>query len=98
MEPGPVSSNTSQRKMQSLILGAKVQTYASWSMHASCRSCGTTRTIPLAILPPDLTIMQMLMRLRCRACQGKVEAAAIDNQVLGWRGRTVRLWGPGSFG
>jgi len=98
MEPGPVSSNTSQREMQSLILGAKVQTYASWSLHASCRPCGTTRTIALTTLPPELTIMQTIMRMRCRACRGQVEAAALDNQVPGWRARVVRVWGPGSFG
>ena len=93
-----MSSNTSQRKMQSLILGAKVQEYATWSMHVSCQPCGTTRTIPLSTLPPELTVMQIIMRMRCGACRGQVEAAAIDNQVPGWRAWIMRVWSPGSFG
>lgn len=98
IEPGPMSSNTSQRKMQSLILAATVQEYATWSMHVSCRPCDTTRTIPMSTMPASLTIMQTIMRMRCSACGGQVEAAAIDNQVPGWRARVVRVWGPGSFG
>lgn len=89
-----MSSNTSQRKMQNLILGARVQTYATWSMHVACRLCPTPWTIALATLPPELTIM----RMRCRTCGGRIEAAALDNQVPGWRARIVRVWGPGSFG
>lgn len=84
--------------MQGLILSATVQSYASWSLHVACRPCGTTRTLALATLPPELTVMQVLMRMRCRTCRGRVEAAAMDNQVPGWRGRVVRVWGPGSYG
>lgn len=91
-----MASNTSQRKLQHLVLGAAVQTYANWSLQVACRPCGTTRTLALATLPPGLTIMQALMRMRCRTCHGQVEAAA--NQVPGWRGRVMRVWGPGNYG
>ena len=49
-------------------------------------------------LAPDLTIIQALMRMRCRTCRGRVEAAILDNNLSGWRGRAVRIWGPGSYG
>ncbi len=69
-------------------------------MVADCRlqACGAVRTVPLATLPPELTILQALMRMRCRTCRGRVEAAAIDNNAPGWRGRVVKIWGPGSYG
>jgi len=49
------------------------------------------RTIPLAELPAELTIMQTLTRMRCRTCRGRVEVAVMDNQVPGWRGRVVKV-------
>jgi len=79
-------------------LGAKVREYASWSLNVSCRPCSVERTIPLAELPPELTIMQALMRMRCRTCHSQAHAAALDNNVPGWRGRVVQVWGPGSYG
>jgi len=60
--------------------------------------CGTPRTVPLVALPPELTILQALMRMRCRTCRGRVEAAVMDNQVPGWRGRVVKVWGPEAYG
>lgn len=81
-----------------MILSAKVADYASWALHVSCRPCNMPRTVPMADLPPDLTIMRALMRMRCRSCGGRVEAAAIDNELPGWRGRVVKVWGPGSYG
>ena len=72
--------------------------YASWSLNVSCRLCSVERTIPLAELSPELTIMQALMRMRCLACHSQVHAAALDNTVPGWRGRVVQVWGPGSYG
>jgi len=93
-----MASNVSQRKAQSMILASKVADYASWTLHVSCKPCGVPRTVPMTTLPQELTVMQALMRMRCRTCGGRVEGAALDNQVLGWRGRIVRIWGPGSFG
>lgn len=93
-----MASNTSQRQAQSILLAAKIKEYATWSLTVSCRPCSTVRTVPLAELPPDLTIMQTLMRMRCRTCHSQVHAAALDNGVLGWRGRVVQVWGPGSYG
>lgn len=80
-----------------MILSAKVTDYASWVLLASCRPCDATRILPMAGLPQDATVMQVLMRMRCRTCRGRVEAAALDNQALGWRGRIVKVWGPGSY-
>jgi hypothetical protein len=42
--------------------------------------------------------MQALMRMRCRTCRGRVEAALLDNNVKGWRAQIVKVWGPGSYG
>ena len=92
-----MASNTSQSQARSIMLRAKVTDYATWSLIVTCRACAP-RTVALATLPPELTIMQALTRMRCRACQGKVEAAAIDNNVPGWRTRCVKIWGPGSYG
>lgn len=88
----------SQAKTLSILHRAKVAEYAIWSLIVGCKPCGAVRTLPLASLPPDLTILQALMRMRCRDCRSRVEAAAMDNQVPGWRGRFVQVWGPGSYG
>jgi len=93
-----MSSNTSQRRAQNLILAARVAEYASWTMIVSCATCSPARTVPMATLPTELTIMQAMLRMRCRSCHGQVVAAALDNGVPGWRGRTVRLWGAGAHG
>lgn len=93
-----MASNTSQRKAQSLILAARVTTYATWALHVTCGPCGMAKSVPMATLPPELTVMQVLMRMRCRSCGGKVETAAIGNQVPDWRSRVVRIWGSGSYG
>ena len=45
----------------------------------------------MATLPPDLTIMQALLRMRCRTCRDHVAAAALDNGVSGWETRVVRV-------
>ena len=93
-----MTSNTSQRKAQSVLFRATVGKYASWSLLVTCRPCGTPRTLPMAELPADITIMRMLLRLRCRTCRDGVAAAALDNGVSGWEARVVRVWGPGSYG
>lgn len=93
-----MASNTSQRKAQSILLNAMVAEYASWSLLVTCKPCGTARTVPMAELPAELTIMRVLLRMRCRTCQDGVAAAALDNGVRGWEARVVRIWGPGSYG
>jgi hypothetical protein len=93
-----MASNTTQRQAQSILLGGKVKEYATWSLIVTCRPCGSPRTVPLADLPPELTIMQAMMRMRCRTCSGRIEAATLDNNVPGWRSRVVQVWGPGSYG
>jgi len=62
------------------------------------QACSAMRTVPLAIQPPELTTMQTLMRMRCRACRGRVVVAALDNNVPRWRARMVKVWGLGSYG
>lgn len=92
-----MASNTSQSKALSILHRARVAEYADWTLVITCRPCNVPREIPLASLPPDLTIIQVLMRMRCRACRGRVEAAILDNGLSGWRGKAVRVWGPGSY-
>ena len=92
-----MASNTSQRKAQTIILAALVGEYSEWWLTVDCGSCGP-RDVPLATLLPDQTISQVLRRLRCRSCQGVVAKAAMSNGLPDWRGRTVRVWGPGSHG
>lgn len=93
-----MGSNTTQRQAQSILLGGKVKEYLTWSLVVTCRPCSAPRTVPLAELPPELTIMQATMRMRCRTCRGQVYAAALDNNIPGWRSRVVHIWGPGSYG
>lgn len=54
----------------------------------ACAPCDLPRLIPLAALPQDATIMQVLLKMRCLACGGRVIAAALDNGLPGWQGRT----------
>lgn len=93
-----MASNISRSKALSILHQAKVAEYATWSLIVTCRPCDAPREVPLAALPPDLTIIQALMRMRCRACRGRVEAALLDNGLRGWRGQAMRIWGPGSYG
>jgi len=93
-----MAANASQAKALSILHRAKVADYATWSLTVACKSCGVQRTIPLAELPPELTIIQTLTRMRCRRCRGQVHAAALNNNVPGWRARIVQVWGPGSYG
>jgi hypothetical protein len=93
-----MASNTTQRQAQSILLGGKVKEYATWSLHASCRQCNASRAVPLSELPQELTIMQAMMRMRCRTCHGQVHAATLNNNIPGWRARVVQVWGPGSYG
>ena len=95
--PG-MAANTSQAQARSLVLRATVAEYRAWTLIATCRPCGAPRSIPLAALPPALTLGAVLMRMRCRTCRGRVEAAALDNGLPGRRGRALRIWGPGSYG
>ena len=93
-----MSSNTSQRRAQKLLLAARVAEYTSWTIIVSCAACTPARTLSMATLPAELTVMQAIMRMRCRSCHGRVVAAALDNGVRGWRGRVGRLWGAGAHG
>ncbi len=92
-----MGSNTSQRKAQTIILAARVDDYREWWLTVDCGSCGP-RDVPLATLLPEQTISQMLRRLRCQSCGSRVASAAMANNLPGWRGRVVRIWGPGSYG
>lgn len=93
-----MASNISQRKIQGIVLAYKVEDYATWSLIVACGSCRSPRTVPLAELPPALTIMQTMMRMRCRTCRSRVEVALLDNNVKGWRARIIRVCGPGPTG
>ncbi len=93
-----MASNTSQAKILSILHRAKVAEYASWSLIVVCGPCRTPRTVPLTALPLELTILQAMMRMRCRVCHGQIKAAVLDNNVPGWRARAVRVWGPGAYG
>ena len=93
-----MASNTSQSKALSILYEARIAEYATWSLIVSCKPCGVVRTIQLATLPPELTMLQAMMRMRCRTCRGRVEKPVMDNQVPGWRARLVQVWGPGSYG
>ncbi len=93
-----MSSNVSQAKILSILHRANVSEYATWSLIVACQPCSAVRTVPVATLPQELTVIEALLRMRCRTCRGRVYAAAMDNQVPGWRGRIVKIWGPGSYG
>ena len=70
--------------------------YRDWRLIADCGACGP-RSLPMRELPAG-TVMQALLRLRCRSCRGQVASAALTNDMPGWRGRVVQIWGPGSYG
>ena len=52
--------------------------------------------MPIRDLTTSATMMQILLRLRCQSCGSGVASAAMTNDLPGWRGRVVRIWGPGS--
>jgi hypothetical protein len=89
-------SNTTQRKAQAAILRAAVADYSGWRLITDCGACGP-RSMASRELPP-VTMMQVLLRLRCRSCGARVASAALANDLPGWRGRVVRIWGSGSYG
>lgn len=91
-----MGSNTTQRKAQAVILRAAVADYRDWRLIADCGACGP-RSLPMRDLPAA-TVMQVLLRLRCRSCGSRVASSEMTNDLPGWRGRVVRIWGPGSYG
>lgn len=89
--------NISQRKVQSYILAASVTDYRDWRLIADCGACGP-RSLPMRNLAASATVFEVLQRLRCRSCGGQASTVALTNDLLGWRGRAVKIWGPGSYG
>ncbi len=79
-----MAANISQRRVRTSILASPVRDFATWSLLVTCARCDLARTVPMAELPPDLPIMQALLRMRCRTCLGRVEAAALP-VVFAWR-------------
>lgn len=92
-----MGSNTTQRKAQAVILRAAVAEYREWRLIADCGACGP-RSLPMRELPATASVFQILRRLRCQSCGGRVATAAIENDRPGWRHQVVKVWGPGSYG
>ena len=91
-----MASNTSQRKAQSELLRSQVRDHPGGRLWVACRACPKPRTILLAKLPAELTLMRVLVVMRCRHCRGQVVAAVLDDGMVGGHGVGVRLWGPGA--
>ena len=102
-----MSANTSQRKLQSIVLGSDVAGYATWRMIVTCRGCAPAGpvlalrhvpgpAVPVFRLPPGVTLATVLHRLRCARCGSRADRVLLDNQAPDWRRRVIRVWGPGS--
>lgn len=65
-----MASNTSQRKAQAIILASPVEAFRTWFLIVGCEPCGP-RAVRISGFPVDLTICQVIMRLRCHVCGGK---------------------------
>lgn len=92
-----MSSNTSQRKAQAIILASTVSAFRTWSLIAECGGCGP-RAVPMVSLPAGEIVFNVVMRLCCRTCGARAAYVALDNAEQGWRRRVVKAWGPGSYG
>ena len=104
-----MSANTSQRKLQTIVLGSDVAGYATWRMIVTCRGCCACRTcvsacrgcpasaVPVSRLPPGITFATVLHRLRCARCGSRADRVLLDNQAADWRRRIIRVWGRGSY-
>ena len=93
-----MAANISQRKMQSIAVASEVGKFADWFLVADCSGPCGPRALTLKSMPCDLTIMRLLMRMRCHACGGQVKAAALDNAARGHLRRMVRIWGRAATG
>lgn len=49
--------------------------------------------MPMAALPLNLTVFQVVRRLRCRSCGGRVLSVAIDNAEAASRHQRRKVWG-----
>ena len=92
-----MASNTSQRKAQATILASQVEAFRTWFLVADCGRCGP-RARRMSDFPVDISMQQLVLRLRCRVCHQPPATAAIDNAATGHLRRVVRIWGPGSYG
>ena len=104
-----MSANTSQRKLQTIVLGSDVAGYATWRMIVTYRVCCACRTrvsacqecpasaVPVSRLPSGITFATVLHRLRCARCGSRADRVLLDNQAADWRRRVIRVWGRGSY-
>ncbi len=92
-----MASNTSQRKLHSIVMESQVDAFATWDLIVRCGG-GCVRAVPMSGLPEGITIARLLIRVRCRTCGSPVERAILDNCVPGWQRRVLRVRGPGSYG
>jgi hypothetical protein len=92
-----MASNTSQRKLHSIVMESRVDAFASWDLIVRCGS-GCVRSVPMSGLPEGITVARLLIRMRCQTCGSPVERAILDNCVSGWQRRILRVRGPGSYG
>ena len=85
-----MAANRSQHQVQSELLRSQVRDHPGDRLWVACRACPEPRTI----LPAELTLMCVLVVMRCRHCRGQVVAAVLDDGMVGGRGMGVHLWGP----
>lgn len=90
-------ANTSQRRLQSIVLGSDVADYATWRMIVTCRGCCACRgrvsdcgrcpasAVPVSRLPAGITFATVLHRLRCARCGSRADRVLLDNQAPDWR-------------
>lgn len=91
-----MGSITGQRKAQAIIFRATMQDYRDERLIADYGSCGP-RSLPMDDLPAVTRLLNVILRMRCQSCGKRVASAALANDLSNWRGRVVRIWGPGSY-
>lgn len=90
IEAAGMAANTSQRKLQYIVLGSRVDAFASWDLIVRCRG-GCVRAVPLAGLPDGVMIARLLIRMHCRTCGSAVERAILGNCAPEWQRRVLRV-------
>ena len=110
MDACGMGANISKQRLVCEALSAMVAAYPGWHLVVTCRQCCgcirrlrdcgncPARTLPMAAMPPGITVRHLLDRLRCRECRARPDRVWLCwPDKLDWRRRTLCVKGRGSM-
>jgi hypothetical protein len=95
-----VGHNLSPGQRAARIRSKHLRDLERFILAIDCGTCGTRAVLIrdiAAVYGRDQTLMQAILRMRCRQCDGLVKDAEL-RPGLGVRGQAIPIWGNETFG